>query len=114
MRAEGVTPLSGYSKWKRKLDEISGVTDWTLHDLRRTTATGMAALSVSPHVIEAVLNHRSGVLGGVAGTYNRFEFLDERRYALELWSQHVENTVSKTCRPAEALGHAYPRRLSLG
>jgi len=46
-------PISGYSKWKRKLDHVSGVKNWTLHDLRRTAATGMAALGVAPHVLSA-------------------------------------------------------------
>jgi integrase len=62
-------PVSGYSKWKRKLDQISGVRDWTLHDLRRSAATGMAQLKVPLHVIELVLNHRSKSLRGVAGVY---------------------------------------------
>ena len=52
-------PISGYSKWKRKLDRFSGVKNWTLHDLRRTATTGMAALKVPLHVVELILNHRS-------------------------------------------------------
>ena len=44
-------------------------TPWTVHDLRRTCATGMADLGVLPHVIEAVLNHVSGHKSGVAGVY---------------------------------------------
>ena len=82
-------PLSGYSKRKRKLDELSGVRDWTLHDLRRTAATGMAALAIPPHVIERILNHTTGRLGGVAGIYNRFAYLPEMTEALERWSQHI-------------------------
>ena len=88
-------PVSGYSKWKRKLDQLSGVRDWTLHDLRRTAATGMAALKVPLHVIELVLNHRSKSLSGVAGIYNRHEYLDEQRDALERWGQHVEHLAAK-------------------
>ena len=42
---------------KERLDDACGVTDWTLHDLRRTMATRMADLGVQPHVIEAILNH---------------------------------------------------------
>jgi integrase len=88
-------PVSGYSKWKRKLDHISRVTDWTLHDLRRTAATRMASLDVPLHVIELVLNHRSKSLSGVAGIYNRHEYLDEQRDALEQWARHVETLVLK-------------------
>lgn len=83
------TSFSGFSKCKKQLDQLAGVSDWTLHDLRRTAATGMARLGVSPHVVERVLNHTSGTLGGVAGVYNRFGYLPEMRAALEVWGRHV-------------------------
>ena len=47
-------PVSGYSKWKRKLDQLSGVKGWTLHDLRRTAATGYGFLE------GAASHHRVG------------------------------------------------------
>ncbi len=50
----------------------------------------MASLGVAPHVIERILNHTTGTLGGVAGIYNRFRYLPEMREGLELWAQHVE------------------------
>jgi integrase len=86
---------SGFSKVKRRLDELSGVTDWTLHDLRRTVATHMAGMGVAPHVIERILNHTTGILGGVAGIYNRFQYLPEMRAALELWGQHIERLIGQ-------------------
>ena len=49
----------------------------TLHDLRRTTASGMAKLGVSLVVIQKVLNHVSGSLAGIVGVYQRHEFADE-------------------------------------
>jgi hypothetical protein len=55
----------------------------------RTAASGMAGLGTAPHVIEAVLNHRSGVIRGVAVTYNRFNYAAEKRAALDLWTAHV-------------------------
>jgi integrase len=94
-------PVSGYSKWKRKLDHISGVTGWTLHDLRRTAATGMAQLKVPVHIIELVLNHRAKSLSGVAGIYNRHEYLDEQRDALDRWAKHVEDLLLKAQTDAE-------------
>ena len=54
----------------------------------------MAGLGVQPHVIEAVLNHRSGVIRGVAATYNRFIYAAEKRAALELWGEHVKRLVT--------------------
>ena len=82
-------PVSGMSKWKAHLDRITGVDDWRIHDLRRTVATGMARSGVPPHVVERILNHRTGTFRGVAGVYNRFGYLPEMREALELWSAHV-------------------------
>jgi integrase len=81
--------FSGFSKSKRILDKRANVSSWTLHDLRRTAATGMARLGVSPHVVERILNHTSGSLGGVAGIYNRFGYLPEMRGALDKWTAHV-------------------------
>ena len=106
--SEGNT-FSGFSKNKRWLDramiaamsigqeEPAELEPWTLHDLRRTASTGMAGLGVAPHVIERLLNHVSGVLGGVAGVYNRFKYAEEVRAALELWTAHVLQ-VSETPR----------------
>jgi integrase len=64
--------VSGFSRAKKKLDaEAKLAAPWTLPDLRRTTASGMAKLGVAPHVVEAVLNHKSGQVRGVAAVYNR-------------------------------------------
>jgi len=65
------------------------VPEFVLHDLRRTATTGMARLKVAPHVADKVLNHTGGMISGVAAIYNKFEYLDERRDALELWGRQV-------------------------
>ena len=88
-------PISGFSKWKRELDGLSKVGDWRIHDLRRTVASGMARLGVPPHVVERILNHTTGTLGGVAGVYNRFGYLPEMRAALELWAKHVASVTER-------------------
>jgi integrase len=80
---------------KEKLDEASGVTDWTVHDLRRTMATRMADLGVQPHIIEAVLNHVSGHNAGVAGVYNRSTYAAEKRAALDMWGSYVMTLLAK-------------------
>jgi integrase len=81
--------FQGYSKAKARLDQLSGVSDWTLHDLRRTVISGMARLGVAPHVADKILNHQSGTISGVAAVYQRHEFLKERKQALDLWGEHV-------------------------
>ena len=40
-----------------------------------------------PHVVERILNHATGTFGGVAGVYNRFQYLPEMREALLLWER---------------------------
>ena len=81
--------FSGYSKCKARLDNDSSVSDWTLHDLRRTVATGLASLQVPPHVVEKLLNHSSGTFSGVAGVYNRFAYQNEIRGALTEWEEYL-------------------------
>lgn len=90
----GGKPFQEFSFAKRKLDAVSGVTGWRLHDLRRTCVSGMARLGVAPHVADKILNHQSGTISGVAAVYQRHEFLRERKDALERWGAHVGKTVS--------------------
>ena len=82
------------SKAKREIDERMSAEHWTLHDLRRTAATGMNDLGVEPHIVEAALNHVSGTKGGVAGVYNRARYWKQRVAALGRWSKHVEALIS--------------------
>jgi integrase len=88
--------FAGWSKSKSVLDRRLAQTlpGWTLHDLRRTVATGMADQGVMPHIIEAVLNHVSGHRAGVAGTYNRARYSGEVREALTAWANHVDTLVA--------------------
>lgn len=83
------TPFNGYSKCKPKLEKRCGVQDWTLHDLRRTFATGMASIGVSLPVVERLLNHVSGSFGGIVGVYQRYDFLPEMREAIIRWEAYV-------------------------
>jgi integrase len=83
----GKTPVSGWSKAKNELPQFKP--SWTLHDLRRTVATGLQRQGVSLQVIEAVLGHTSGSRSGVVGIYQRHNFADEKAAALETWGQHV-------------------------
>ena len=72
-------PFSGWSKIKAVLDERSGV-NFRLHDLRRTWATHVAELDTHPWVIEAHLNHISGMVSGVAAVYNRHKYLERNAH----------------------------------
>jgi integrase len=63
---------------------------WTNHDLRRTLRSRLSELRVNADVAEAVLAHAKP---GIRGVYDRFEHLDEKRGALELWSQRLRRIV---------------------
>jgi integrase len=92
---DGRNGYNGWSDGKAGLDaRLSLAQPWTLHDLRRTCATGMAELGVAPHIIEAVLNHVSGHKAGVAGIYNRGKYEPEKRTALALWAGHVLSVIA--------------------
>jgi integrase len=113
----GDRSTAGFTVWnyfKVALDAASGVTDWTLHDIRRTVATRMADLSVAPHVIEQILNHQSGHKGGVAGIYNRSSYQREVAAALALWADHVNALVTGGERKVVAQAVARSRSTSVG
>jgi len=89
--AEGcTTPFNGFSKCKPKLDKRAGVHDWTIHDLRRTFASGLAARGVALPVIERLLNHISGSFGGIVGVYQRYDFMPEMQDAIVKWEHFVQ------------------------
>jgi integrase len=92
----GTKPFQKFSKAKRRLDQLSGVTGWRLHDLRRTCVSGMARLGIAPHVADKILNHQAGTISGVAAVYQRHDFLAERRAALDLWGGHVGGVLTET------------------
>jgi integrase len=89
----GIKHFQEFSRAKRQLDQLSGVTGWRLHDLRRTCVSGMARRGIPPHVADKILNHQSGTISGVAAVYQRHEFLAERRAALNLWGAHVAELI---------------------
>ncbi len=93
----GKAPFSGYSKSKARLDARAPLAEpWRLHDLRRSFVTHCAdRLRIAPHVIEATVNHVSGSKAGVAGVYNRAEYLDERRAALNAWAGFLMRIVGE-------------------
>ncbi len=65
-----------------------GLPHFTLHDLRRTARTHLAALGIRREVAERCLGHK---LRGVEGTYDRYDYFEERRSALGQWTQVLED-----------------------
>ena len=97
----GSTPISGFSKMKKRLDAAiergrgAPVVPWRLHDLRRTFATNMQRLGVRFEVTEALLNHISGSKAGVAGVYQRHDWTPEKADAVRLWAEKLIMLVNE-------------------
>ncbi len=82
----------GYALIKRRLDDLlpKDMIPWRLHDLRRTFASNLARMGIAVHVTEKLLNHTGGTFGGITGVYQRFNYADEQRSAVEAWAHFVE------------------------
>jgi integrase len=87
---DGRRPIGGFSKFKARLDKISGTSGWTLHDLRRTARSLMSRAGVNADIAERCLGH---VINGVRGTYDRHEYLDEKRRAFEALATVVDTII---------------------
>jgi integrase len=94
-RGNAENGATGFSKcWSRIRAAVEkelgrAVERFTMHDLRRTGATGLQRLGVRLEVTEAVLNHVSGSRGGIVGVYQRHHFTDEKRAALNNWANEL-------------------------
>jgi integrase len=93
LRVNDTLTFVGFGGWswaKKALDAKVALPHWTIHDIRRSVATGLREhLAVDTHLAELIINHAGGSRGGVAGVYDRSERLAERRRALERWAELV-------------------------
>jgi integrase len=100
----------GFSDWsgsKNDLDDkLTLKESWRVHDIRRSVATGMADIGIAPHVIETILNHRSGHKAGIAEIYNKSSYWNEVKQAMALWSEHIRALVDGTERKVVPLQRA--------
>src|SRR3954449_3546008 len=78
----GEKPVNGFSKAKARIDRLSGVEDWKIHDLRRTMRTHLSALPVQDLVRELVIAHAKP---GLHKVYDQHAYQSEKRECLELW-----------------------------
>jgi len=88
----GDKPYAGQKRLKQRVDELSGVTGWIFHDLRRTIASGTPQLKTPEEVVRRILNHASR---GVTAVYNRYDYLEEKRAALDAWAERLEVIVNE-------------------
>jgi integrase len=99
---DGKRPMTAFSKFKRKFDgkvleelrkhdpSAKPLPRWTLHDLRRTARSLMSRAGVPSDHAERALGH---VIVGVRGTYDRYDYLDEKRRAFEAVATLIERIV---------------------
>jgi integrase len=118
----GDTPVSGHSRAHSiiasKMIELASegavepveIPRWTWHDLRRTMATGLARLGVPVRITEAAINHVSGTGGGIVAVYQRHDYADEKRDAMELWGEAVADILAGLDPVAEAKRREIERR----
>jgi integrase len=96
--SSGETPVSGHSRAKKRLDKSIAAAnggqalneEFVVHDLRRSFATGLQRLGVPMEVTEYCLNHKGESFAGIRGVYQRRNYREEMRQALERWANHVE------------------------
>lgn len=111
----GTSPISGFSKMKRRLDAamlpiLQEIADkraealgedrhpvtldrWTLHDIRRSGTTALQALGFPVEVTEKVINHKSGEVSGVKKVYNLWAYEPEKRAAFEAWGNYLDQLM---------------------
>lgn len=100
LTTSGDGPIRDFSGAKLVLDKAMAaelakdgrkLEGWRFHDLRRTCSTNLAALKVDPFIRKRVLNH---ALEGLDRAYDRHDYLDEKRAALDLWADRLAKVVS--------------------
>jgi len=86
-------PYSSSHEPKQRLDALSGVKDWHLHDLRHTVRTGLSELGVREDIAERVINHAVG--GAMGKVYNHWEFAAEKAAALQAWADYLDRLMQQ-------------------
>jgi integrase len=112
----GASLANNPARWTEVVRTASGLA-FTLHDLRRTCATGCARVGASESTVSRILGHKA-IAGTIAvsGIYDRFDRLPEIRSALVAWATYVEALVAGEERRGEVVAFGrdstQPRRAS--
>lgn len=91
---------SGWSKTAIAFVKACSIPHFTLHDLRRSFASGMQRIGVRIEITETLLNHISGSFDGIVGVYQQYEYVEECRDAINRWEIHLRNILDAPSRPA--------------
>lgn len=82
------TPLSSTDYYKGKMQDQTGITDYTNHLIRHSVASHMADLEVNPFSISYVLNHK--IKNNVTERhYIKSQFIPNKTKALKVWHDNL-------------------------
>jgi integrase len=87
---DGRGPVNNFSLDKRRLDEASGVSNWRVHDLRRTARSIMSRAGVDSDIAERCLAH---TIGGIRGVYDRYAYHREKKEAFASLAVQLERII---------------------
>jgi hypothetical protein len=89
----GKTPISGFSKMKKRFNAELGedFEPWTLHDMRTAMATALVEYDFAENVVDRVQNNQASgsAPSAVSRVYNQAELLPQRAEALDKWAEIV-------------------------
>lgn len=94
------TQIGAFTRLSNRIRRNSGVNDFRIHDFRRTVASHLAEIGTPRHVLKKVLNHATGTASDITNVYDRYEYLNEKRAALTLWSEALQAIIKGEDRTA--------------
>jgi integrase len=99
----GQVPFDDWHRLKANVDAAVGepaLAPWVIHDFRRALVTTLAGrpYSESPSILDKLLGHAPSALKGAAKVYQRQEYPQERREALEIWAQVLTGKAAKVAK----------------
>lgn len=89
--------LGNWDRETKTIQDDSGTTGWTRHDLRRTGATMLGEMGELPDIIEAALNHVA-IRSALAATYNRSRYRPQVAAALQRLGDALEGIETGAAR----------------
>ena len=88
----GRQPVNAFAYGKKRLDQLIGVSDWRLHDLRRTLRNGPRVASDTHTIAELAIGH--GPRDVLQRTYDLYQYRAELRDALQRWANKLRDLTT--------------------
>ena len=85
-------PTTHIHKAVGRIHRTLRIDPFSAHALRRTFATRLGEMQVPGHVIARLLNHKQ--MDVTSAEYNQYQYLKEKREALDAWRAKVAMLVS--------------------